>query len=170
MRMARPGPGKGLAPDEVGGDAELEAGFADLVLKQVAQRFDQRFEGDDIRQATNIVVALDHGGITHTAFDDVRVDRALDQEIDFADFLAFFFKDADEFLANDFALAFGIGNTGELAEEAVLGIDANQIHVELLLENPLDRVTFIFAEQAMVDEDAGQVVADCFVDHDSSNG
>ena len=80
IRMPRPGPGERLAPDDLGGQAELLADQADLVLEQRAQRLDQ-LELEVVGQAADVVVGLDVGGAGAAAgLDDVGVERALDEE------------------------------------------------------------------------------------------
>ena len=82
---------------------------ADFILKKILQRLDE-FEGHLLGQAANVVVALDHlRRSAHGArLDHIGIKRALHQPIDFACFFfdaqRFLFKDADEFVANNFAL------------------------------------------------------------------
>lgn len=166
---AEAGAGEGVAPDEGRVDAELEADFADFVFEEFAQRLED-FQGHVFRQAAYVVVALDDGGIgAAAAFDDVGVDGALAEVVDVADFGGFFFEDADEFFADDFAFALGVGDAGEFAEEAVFGVDADEVHGEGFFEDALDHVAFVFAHQAVVDEDAGELVADGFVNEDGGH-
>ena len=73
-----------LAEDHRLGQAELEPDRADLVLEQVAQRLDQ-LEAQVGRQPADVVVGLDLlGGLRlgRGDLDDVRVERALGQEVD----------------------------------------------------------------------------------------
>ena len=81
MRIARPGPGEGLAPDEAVGQAELGGDRADLVLEQGPQRLDQ-LHLHVLGQAADVVVGLDRRRRAAVAagLDHVGVERALDQE------------------------------------------------------------------------------------------
>ena len=82
IRIARPGPGNGWRADDLLGQAELGADRAHLVLEQRAQRLDQR-ELQVVGQPADVVVALDvRGAVAAAGLDDVRVERALDQELD----------------------------------------------------------------------------------------
>ena len=54
----QPGSGKRLAIDDLGGQAELAADLAHLVLEQLAQRLDQ-LQAHPLRQSADIVMALD---------------------------------------------------------------------------------------------------------------
>ena len=57
------------------------------------------------------MVALDSGtGAGAARFNDVRVDSALNEVIDMTDFLGFFFKDANEFFADNLAFLFRIAD------------------------------------------------------------
>ena len=144
--MARPGPGKGWRIDQIFRQAELAAELADLVLEQQAQRLDDLLEVDEVRQAANVVVALDDGSIARAGLDDVGVDRALGEIVDAPDLFCLVLKDADELLADDLALALRLRDPGELAEEAGLGIDADEVQIPLP-ERGLDLVALVLAHQ-----------------------
>ena len=82
IRMPRPGPGERVPPDDLGGQPELLADQAHLVLEQRAQRLDQ-LELEVVGQAADVVVGLDVGGARAAAgLDDVGVERALHEELD----------------------------------------------------------------------------------------
>ena len=71
-----------LAPHDLGGQAELLADRAHLVLEEGAQRLDQ-LELEVLGQAADVVVGLDVGGARAAAgLDDVGVEGALHQELD----------------------------------------------------------------------------------------
>ena len=114
-----------LAPHDPLRQAELGADGAYLVLEQRAQRLDQR-ELQVVREATDVVVALDVGGAgAATGLDDVGIERALDQELDALavragvgdDLARGVLEDADELAADDLALLLRVGDTGERVEE-----------------------------------------------------
>ena len=85
---AQTGAGEGLAADQILGQTPLTASLTDFVLEQVAQRLDQLLEVHGVRQAADVVVALDDGGLTaQTALDDIGVNGTLCKEIDLADLL-----------------------------------------------------------------------------------
>ena len=163
------GAGEGLAHDQIFRQAELAAELADLVLEQQAQRLDDLLEVDEVRQAANVVVALDDGSIARAGLDDVGVDRALGEIVDAPDLLGLVLKDADKFLTDDLALALRLRDPGKLAEEAGLGIDADEVQIPLP-ERGLDLVALVLAHQAVVDEDAGELVADGLCDERGGNG
>ena len=81
-------------------------------LRLVAQRLHNFLKVYIIRQAANIVVALDGSRFTaQAAFHNVRVDGALCQKVYSTDLLGLVLKHTDELFANDFTLALRLGNT-----------------------------------------------------------
>ena len=79
---AEAGAGERVPADDLRRQAELLADLADLVLEQRAQRLDQ-LELEVVGQAADVVVGLDVRGAGAAAgLDDVRVERALDEELD----------------------------------------------------------------------------------------
>ena len=69
----------------------------------------------------------------------------------------------DERLADRLALRSGIDHVVERVEEPVGRLHVHQVDVELAPEGVLDLVGLAQPQQAGVDEDAGQLVADRFV-------
>src|SRR5690606_18304768 len=95
-----------MAPDEVVRQAEFLAEYADFVLEELAQRLDQ-LHFHALGQATHIVMRFDRDRRTageRNAFDHVRVERALHQEVGAAELLGFFLEHFDEEAANGLAL------------------------------------------------------------------
>ena len=58
----------------------------------------------------------------------------------------------------------GSVDAGEAREEALLGVDVDERHLEVVAEGLDDLLGLVLAQQAVVDEDAGQLVADRLVD------
>ena len=54
----------------------------------------------------------------------------------------------------------GLGDAVEAGEEALGGVDVDERHVEMLAERLHDLCRLVLAQEAVVDEDAGQLVAD----------
>ena len=116
-------------------------------------------------QPADVVVRLDLRGdaLGAAGLDHVRVERALDEEARLAQLLGLLFEDADELLADDPALLLRLGHALEPREEAVGRVDVDERDVEVALER-LDHLRgLVLAQQAVVDEDAGQLVADRLV-------
>jgi hypothetical protein len=77
---------EGMAVDHLRRQAQRHAQLAHFVLEQVAQRL-QQLQPQLLRQAADVVVALDRDGLLALAaarLDDVRIDRALRQPGDVA--------------------------------------------------------------------------------------
>ena len=120
------GAGERLAPDEALGQAELGADGADLVLEERAQRLDE-VELQVVGQAADVVVRLDRRRAGAAAgLDDVRVERALDEVVGARELRRLLLEDADELGADRLALRLGVGDAGELLEEALLGVDVRR--------------------------------------------
>ena len=116
------------------------------------------------------MVALDGGGVARAGFDDVGVDRALNKVAHFSDLFRLILKDADEFLADDLALLFGLCYAREFSKEAVFGVDADQVHIKGMAEDLFDGIRLALAEQSVIDEHADEVIADSFVEQYRGDG
>ncbi len=92
--------------------------------------------------------------------DHVGVDRALREPARVVLLAGFLFENFDEQVADRLALVFRIIEATEFLHETILGIDANHVHAHVLGEGFHDLVALAVAQQAGVDEDAGQLVAD----------
>ena len=118
---------------------------------------------EDRRHA--VVVCLDRRrrALEGDAFDDVGINGALDQKIDMADLLALFFKNPDEFLADDLALALRFGDAFQCAQEFVSGIDGDEFSTQTFPKCRSDLRTFIRAQETRIHEHADQLIPDGFV-------
>ena len=104
------------------------------------------------------MVALDDGGISGSRLDHVWVDGALDQVIHPADLLGLLLKDPDELLADDLPLVLRLRYPGQLDEEALLRVHADEVDVPLG-EGGLHLVSLIFPHEAVVHKHAGELTA-----------
>ena len=140
--------------------AEFGGQGPDLVLEQFAERLDQG-EAVRFRQAADVVVRFDHGRrpLDGGAFDHVGIDRALGQEAGAAEAFGFPPERLDEQAADDFSLALRIGDAAEGGQEFLGRVDPDDVEVELGPEHLHQAVVLAFAEEAVVDEDAGQALA-----------
>ncbi len=151
-----------MSPDDFFRQAQLQPESPDFVFEQVAQRLDQ-FEGQILGQSADVVVQLDRGGRSiggGTAFDDVGIKRSLGQEAGPGDFDCFVGKTFDKGVADAAAFFLRIGNAGQGRQEFVLGLDDVQIGLEVLRKFANDRLFFVLAQQAVVDQDATELRAD----------
>src|SRR5690606_7328358 len=164
--------GEGLAPDDL---ARQTAGFADgadLVLEKFAQRFEE-LHLHALGQAADVVVALDQGGRVVAdghALDHVGIERALGEVVGVTDGLEGFFEHFDEGVADDLALFLGVGDALETAQEELRRVNDTQIDLEVPRVERLDLFAFAGAEQAVVNEDAGELLADGLVDERGGHG
>ena len=105
-----------------------------------------------------------------TRFDHVRIERALREELGVADLVRVFLEHVDEQPADDLALGFGVADAVELAQEQLRFVGVDQRHVVVVAEHRDDFFGLALAQQPVVDEDAGQLVADRLVDQDGGDG
>ena len=110
------------------------------------------------------MVALDVGrALAAAGFDDVRVERALDEEVDAAvtgDLAGLFLEDADELAPDDLALLLGIRDAGQGGEEAFALIGEDEVDPGGSDEVLADLLHLALPQQAVVDEHAGELRAD----------
>ena len=175
---AQPRPGEGLTGDDLLRHAQLAADGAHLVLEQLAQRLDE-LEVEVLGQAAHVVVALDVGGaLSPAGLDDVGIQGPLDQEADLAALSTDGLDDpalgglegADELPADDLALGLRLGDAGQGAQEALGLVDRDDADAHALGVVVLDLLALAGAQQAVVDEDAGELVADGAVDEGGGHG
>src|SRR5262249_48071573 len=104
------------------------------------------------------------------AFDHVGIKRALREKVGASDLLRFSFKYVDELCADELALGFGVRDALKPFEEIRAGIHVYERDVVAVAEERDDLLGLAQAHEAMVDEYASQLVADCFMDEDGGNG
>src|SRR5208337_440252 len=73
-------------------------------------------------------------------------------------------ENLDEGLADDFAFAFGIGDALETAEEQSGGVLVLELEAEVAAKDLPDDLRLAPAQQTIVDKNAGELVADGFVE------
>ncbi len=95
--------------------------------------------------------------------DHVGVERSLRQKLDIAELLRLLVEDVDKGSADPLALFLGVGDPGEPLQEQIAGVAMDQRDVVMPAEQVDDLLGFAGAQQAGVDKDAGQLVADSLV-------
>ena len=159
------GAGERLAQNNFARQAQFESQLAHFVLEQAFQRFDQ-LEPHFLRQAADVVMALDHrGGIAgdRHGLDHVGIKRALREEFRFAGAFGGRFENFDERFADDLAFALRVGHAFEPLQEQLRGVLVLQFDLEMPPENLAHDLRFASAQHAVVDENAGELVANGFV-------
>src|SRR5579862_4375663 len=160
----KPRAGKRLALQDVFRHLEVSANAADLIFEEVPQRLDE-LKLHRFGQSADVVVALDslrrafHG----RRLDDVRVERAPHQPVDstglLRDAVSLIVEDADELVADDLALRLRIGNTSKPRKEPPAGVDSDEIQPELFPQVLLNFEELVLAQNAIVDENAGEAIS-----------
>ena len=79
-------------------------------------------------------------------------------------------EDADELLADDLPLRLGVVDAGEPREEAIGRVDVDERDAEPVAEGLDDLARLVLAHHPVVDEDAGEPVADRAVDEQRGGG
>ena len=151
--------------------AQCDAELAHFVLEQFAQRF-QQLQVQRLRQAADVVVALDRMGLAGLGsgrLDHVRVDGALRQPASVRQLLGLGLEDLDKLATDDLALGFRIGNAPQVAHELRGGIDVDDLDAKVTGKGLHHLLAFVQAQEAVVDEDAGQLVADGTVQQRSNH-
>ena len=72
-------------------------------------------------------------------------------------------KDFDKLVAYDFALLFRINHPVQEGKKTLGGIDVFELYVKIFSEDPLHNFLFAGPKQPVVDENAGQLIANRFV-------
>ena len=75
----------------------------------------------------------------------------------------------DEFITDQLSFRFGIGHSFEQRQKTIAGVHVFQAHMKILAENALHDFFFSRAQQAVIDKNAGQLVADCLVQERSGD-
>ncbi|MNJ54297.1 hypothetical protein D3C77_497310 [compost metagenome] len=87
-----------------------------------------------------------------TALHDIRVQRALCQEFEIIELHGFFLEHINKFVTDNFPFLFRIIHTCQLGQEALAGINLNNLHIELANKRLHHALGFAFTQQPMIDE------------------
>jgi hypothetical protein len=151
-----------VAINHVMRQAERDAEFAHFILEQLAQRFEQ-LEVELFGQAADVVMALDGvrlPGFRSGGFDHVGVDRSLRQPAGVAELAGLGLENLDKLAADDLAFLLGIDNSLQVAHELRRRVDVHHLDAEIAGKGVHHLFGFVEAQQAVIDEDAGQLFAD----------
>ena len=85
-------------------------------------------------------------------------------------FLASALEHLDEEAADGLALGLGVGDAVELAQKLLGGVHVHERDVVVVAEQVDDLSASSSAQQAVIDEDAGELVADRLVDQHGGHG
>ena len=98
------------------------------------------------------------------ALDHVGIERALRQEVGAAELRLLLLEDLDEEPPDGLALRLGVGDAGQRVEEQRLGLDVDQWDVVAVAKQRHHLLPLGQPQQAVVDEHAGELLADRLVD------
>ena len=168
---AQTGTREGLPPDQLMGNAQLLAYPADLILEEAAQGLDDIQELHILRHFDLVVVGLDLIGVALAGLDAVWVDGTLGEEGIVAALAADLVpEDLIELGADDLPLLLRIHNALQALQEMLLAIDPDEMHVKEAGEGLLYEVALVLAHEALVHENAGQLVTHGPADEARSHG
>ena len=119
IRTPSPGPGNGWRHTISSGRPSSVPSRRTSSLNRLAQRLDQ-LQRHVLGQPADVVVALDHRrrAVAAAALDDVRVERALHEELGVGEPAGVLLEDADEQLADRLALLLGVGDARRAARRS----------------------------------------------------
>ena len=143
----------------------------------MVERLDE-IEVHALGERNQVVVALDGGRLAarlaSAGLDDVGVNGALSQVLDRLaiglELLSHSEELFPELRTDDAALFLGLGHASQELGIAVLGVDVDKVDVELLGEDFLHLLGLALAQQAVVDEHAGHLLANGASAQGSHNG
>ena len=147
---------------------ELAAKRTHFILKKLAQRLDQ-LHIHALGQSADIVMRFDRHrrpASERDTFDHIRVKRALGEEICTAQLLRFLFEHGDKLAADKFALFLRIGDAIKARHKALLCIHDDERDIVMIAKQAFDLLALVHAQQSVIDENAGELVANRFVDQD----
>ena len=163
MRTASPGPGTAGGRTIASGKPEHAPELAHFVLEEHAQRLDQR-EIHLFGQAADVVVRFDLVAglaLRRLRFDDVGIERALHEVLDAGNLRRFFFEDGDELVADRDALLLRDRRLPRAcARKRSRASTAITLRCSTSRNAASTSAGLVLAQQAVIDEDAGQLLAD----------
>src|SRR5215831_6421096 len=98
------------------------------------------------------------------ALDDVRIERALRQELGPAQLLGLLLEHLDKKRTDGLALGLGVALAGQRGKEAFACVDVDERDVEVTAEERYDLLGLVLSQQSMVHKDAGELRTNGFMD------
>ena len=132
----------------------------------MVERLD-KVEVHALGERNQVMVALNGGRLAtrlaRAGLDDVGIDGALGQILDRLAIGLELLRHGEELFpelrTDDATLLLGLGHAGQKLGIAVLGVDVDKVDVKLLSEDLLHLLGLALAQQAVVDEHAGHLLA-----------
>ena len=159
---------EGMAGDEMLRHTELTTHTTHLVFEQPLQRLAE-LQAHLLRQATNVVVTLNDLTRDVQRLDTIGIDCTLRQPLGIGDLLRLGIEHLNEIAADDLTLLLRIGDTSQVSEELLAGIDSDHVETQhLIVVHHLTEL--VLTEHTVIDEDTGEAVADSSVQQHGSDG
>ena len=160
------GPRERLTPHDLIGQTNFDSDFAHFVLEQRTQWFGE-FQCHVVGKPANIVMALDDRccSIGTAAFDDVWIQSSLHEKLCVREAAGVLFENANEQLANCFALCFRLGDALQFFKEALTCVHMDEFDAHALAECLHHLFALATAHEAGINIDTRELRADCAV-HD----
>ena len=115
-----------MTRNEMFGHTELTAHTAYLVLEQPLQRFAE-LQVHLLGKSADIMVALDDLARDVERLDAVGIDGALSQPLGIGNLLSLGIEDLHEVASYNLTLLLRVGDSSEVSEELLAGIDADDV-------------------------------------------
>ena len=141
-------------------------------MKKFAQRLDEP-ELHALGQAAHVMVGFDQGSriaLDGHTLDHVGIKRPLPQKLRATDRAERFLENLNKGAADDLPLLLGFGHTFQAFDKKFRGIDHPEIDFEISFVERFDVSALIFAQKAVVDKNAGKLLADRLVQESGRNG
>src|SRR3546814_20905124 len=111
-------------------------------------RTDTLFPYTTLFRSADVVMALDDvclAGLAAGRLDDIRIDRALREELHVRNLRGFLVEYIDEQFADDLALGLRIADAFQRTEKPLSGIDSNDLHAAMIGEALPDLIASVLA-------------------------
>src|SRR4029079_9784163 len=108
--------------------------------------------------------------VAAATFDDVGIERALNEVLGIGQSAGVLLEHADENLPYRLAFGLRVGDPGQAFEEPVAGVDVDQFDALVPTEGFDDLITFAAPHQAGVDVDTRELMPDRLVDKRRGHG
>ena len=129
----RPGPGNRLTVNHFCRKAKFQTTGANFVFEKLFQRLYQ-FKLQVFRKSSYVVMGFYAFCCFGTAFNNVRVNGSLSQEMNSFQFSCFFFKNADKFTANNFSLFFRVCYVFQFSKETFCSVYIDKVGMKFIAE------------------------------------
>ncbi len=143
-----------------------------FIFEQFTQRFNQTHL-HIVWQTANVMVRLDNmrfAGFRSGRLDHIRINGALSQPFRVSQFLRFIIEYFHKHATDGFTFQLRIINAFQCRQEALFRIHLDDVQTEMIAEHFHHLMAFVQTQQTVINEYAGQSLADSSVDQHRHNG